>query len=149
MIYRAWSRWRSKASEAISSSGRFAKNALGNIEHHPSPCPLPVGGEGILHSAVCAKAPPSHLAAAAAAELCCRENDLENAFELTKAQEPSSLSPHGERVRVRGDRATSAPSRFWKFAAWALTFTMVNLGWAFFCMDLHTAVYFFHRLFLG
>jgi alginate O-acetyltransferase complex protein AlgI len=149
MIYRAWSRWRSKAGQGISSSDGLAMNALANIGQHPSPCPLPVRAEGILHSAVCATAPPSHLAVAAAPELCCRENDLENAFELTKAQEPSSLSPHGERVRVRGDRATSAPSRFGKFAAWALTFTMVNLGWAFFCMDLHTAVYFFRRLFLG
>ncbi|HVV01618.1 MAG TPA: MBOAT family O-acyltransferase, partial [Verrucomicrobiae bacterium] len=29
-----------------------------------------------------------------------------------------------------------------KFASWALTFVMANLGWAFFCMDLHTALFF-------
>ena len=34
-------------------------------------------------------------------------------------------------------------------AAWALTFVLVNLGWAFFCMDLPTARFFFHRLLLG
>ena len=33
--------------------------------------------------------------------------------------------------------------------SWALTFTLVNLGWAFFCMDIHTALFFFHRLFIG
>ncbi len=36
-----------------------------------------------------------------------------------------------------------------KLAAWALTFVLVNLGWAFFCMDLPTALFFFRRLFLG
>jgi alginate O-acetyltransferase complex protein AlgI len=33
--------------------------------------------------------------------------------------------------------------------SWAFTFALVNLGWAFFCMDLPTAVFFFKRLFLG
>ncbi len=33
--------------------------------------------------------------------------------------------------------------------SWGLTFVMVNLGWAFFCMDLPTSFYFFRRLFLG
>jgi len=33
--------------------------------------------------------------------------------------------------------------------SWALTFTCVNLAWAFFCMDVHTALYFFQRLFVG
>jgi alginate O-acetyltransferase complex protein AlgI len=46
-------------------------------------------------------------------------------------------------------RTKANDSLFGKVAAWALTFTMVNLGWAFFCMDLHTATFFFHRLFLG
>jgi alginate O-acetyltransferase complex protein AlgI len=32
---------------------------------------------------------------------------------------------------------------------WALTFTLVNLGWAFFCMNVHTAMFFFYRLFIG
>jgi len=36
-----------------------------------------------------------------------------------------------------------------KLASWALTFVMVNLGWAFFCMDLPTAMFFLQRLFLG
>ncbi|HUN60957.1 MAG TPA: MBOAT family O-acyltransferase [Candidatus Sulfotelmatobacter sp.] len=33
--------------------------------------------------------------------------------------------------------------------SWLITFTSVNLAWAFFCMDIHTALYFFRRLFLG
>lgn len=36
-----------------------------------------------------------------------------------------------------------------RFASWALTFVTANLGWAFFCMDAHTALFFFHRLLLG
>ncbi len=36
-----------------------------------------------------------------------------------------------------------------RLLAWALTFTLVNLGWAFFCMDIHTALFFFYRLFIG
>jgi alginate O-acetyltransferase complex protein AlgI len=36
-----------------------------------------------------------------------------------------------------------------KAAAWSGTFVFANLGWAFFCMDLHTALLFFRRLLLG
>jgi alginate O-acetyltransferase complex protein AlgI len=36
-----------------------------------------------------------------------------------------------------------------KIASWLLTFLLVNLGWAFFCMDLPTALFFFRRLFFG
>ncbi len=45
--------------------------------------------------------------------------------------------------------ASRQPTRAGQFAAWAVTFVLVNLGWAFFCMDLPTSVFFFHRLFLG
>jgi alginate O-acetyltransferase complex protein AlgI len=38
------------------------------------------------------------------------------------------------------------PSRL---ASWLLTFILVNLGWAFFCMDLPTALFFYRRLFIG
>jgi len=40
-------------------------------------------------------------------------------------------------------------SRLVASASWVLTFTGVNLAWAFFCMDVKTAVFFFHRLLLG
>ncbi len=33
--------------------------------------------------------------------------------------------------------------------SWALTFVLVNLGWAFFCMDLPTSLYFFRRMLIG
>lgn len=45
---------------------------------------------------------------------------------------------------IRGPIAQ--PSRWRQFGAWLLTFTCVNIGWAFFCMDLPTAIYFFRRL---
>jgi alginate O-acetyltransferase complex protein AlgI len=34
-------------------------------------------------------------------------------------------------------------------AAWLMTFVAANLGWAFFCMDVHTAMFFFRRLLMG
>ncbi len=36
-----------------------------------------------------------------------------------------------------------------KLVSWAITFVMVNLGWAFFCMDLPTSMFFLRRLFAG
>jgi alginate O-acetyltransferase complex protein AlgI len=41
------------------------------------------------------------------------------------------------------------PTPLSQFASWLLTFVVANLGWAFFCMDVHTALFFFRRLFLG
>jgi alginate O-acetyltransferase complex protein AlgI len=41
------------------------------------------------------------------------------------------------------------PSPFGATAGWALTFVSVNIGWAFFCMDLPTAAFFFRRLIGG
>jgi alginate O-acetyltransferase complex protein AlgI len=41
------------------------------------------------------------------------------------------------------------PSMLALASSWALTFVCVNLAWAFFCMDVHTALFFFRRLFLG
>jgi hypothetical protein len=48
--------------------------------------------------------------------------------------EPPHVSRHG---------------RIGNYASWALTFVLVNLGWAFFCMDLKTALFFFRRLIFG
>jgi alginate O-acetyltransferase complex protein AlgI len=57
------------------------------------------------------------------------------------------LTMHRLWLAMRGPAVV--PSRFGQVAAWALTFVTVNLGWAFFCMDLPTAIFFFRRLFLG
>jgi alginate O-acetyltransferase complex protein AlgI len=40
------------------------------------------------------------------------------------------------------------PEPLSSFVAWGTTFTFVNVGWAFFCMDLPTALLFFKRLVL-
>lgn len=40
-------------------------------------------------------------------------------------------------------------TRVTRLAGWALTFVLVNLGWAFFVMDLPTALYFFQQLLGG
>jgi alginate O-acetyltransferase complex protein AlgI len=45
------------------------------------------------------------------------------------------------------DKTTASP--IGRFAAWLLTYTSVNLGWAFFAMDLPTALYFYRRIILG
>ncbi len=47
---------------------------------------------------------------------------------------------------LRGEREVSTAGTV---MGWALTFTSVNLGWAFFCMDLPTARFFFQRLLIG
>ena len=41
------------------------------------------------------------------------------------------------------------PSAVAQVGSWLLTFVVANLGWAFFCMDVHTALFFFRRLLLG
>jgi alginate O-acetyltransferase complex protein AlgI len=47
----------------------------------------------------------------------------------------------------RGPQLLPRPAGL-RFLSWALTFTLVNLGWAFFCMDIRTALFFFYRLFI-
>lgn len=46
-------------------------------------------------------------------------------------------------------KPTHPPTVIGTFASWAITFLTANLGWAFFCMDLPTATFFFKRLFGG
>jgi alginate O-acetyltransferase complex protein AlgI len=58
------------------------------------------------------------------------------------------LCVHRAWSRRRGNGEASS-SKLRRFGAWLLTFTCVNLGWAFFCMDLPTAGLFFKRLLLG
>ena len=48
--------------------------------------------------------------------------------------------------RFRGEPSTHPVA---VFLSGLLTFTLVNAGWAFFCMDLHTAMLFYRRLFFG
>jgi alginate O-acetyltransferase complex protein AlgI len=49
--------------------------------------------------------------------------------------------------RVRRSEVARAPGG--RIAAWLLTFACVNLAWAFFCMDVKTALFFMKRVFLG
>jgi alginate O-acetyltransferase complex protein AlgI len=53
-------------------------------------------------------------------------------------------------VAAAGSRPVEPPASIGgKFLGWAITFVMVNIGWAFFCMDLPTSLFFLRRLFLG
>jgi alginate O-acetyltransferase complex protein AlgI len=47
------------------------------------------------------------------------------------------------------DRGEAAPTWAGRLGGWGLTYVAVNLGWAFFAMDLPTAVLFYRRLLLG
>jgi len=58
------------------------------------------------------------------------------------------LAAHRTWSKWRGEKNT-APTIAGNIAAWAVTFVTVNLGWAFFCMDLPTATFFLKRLFGG
>ena len=49
--------------------------------------------------------------------------------------------------RIRPMPAT--PPLWSQLGSWALTYVAVNLAWAFFCMDVHTALFFFRRLLIG
>ncbi len=50
--------------------------------------------------------------------------------------------------RGRG-KDSDSPSRAGRLMGWLLTYLSVNLGWAFFAMDLNTALFFFRRLLIG
>jgi len=58
------------------------------------------------------------------------------------------LVSHRLWVRWRGEPLRE-PSTIGRVTAWGITFLTVNLGWAFFCMDLPTGIVFFKKLFLG
>ena len=49
----------------------------------------------------------------------------------------------------RGVRGDAVPTPAGRIAAGVLTFVCVNLAWAFFCMDVKTALFFLKRLFVG
>jgi alginate O-acetyltransferase complex protein AlgI len=56
------------------------------------------------------------------------------------------LAVHRWWRRVRGD---AEPTQAGRLASGLLTFVCVNLAWAFFCMDVKTALVFLRRLFVG
>ncbi|HKV54978.1 MAG TPA: MBOAT family O-acyltransferase [Candidatus Binataceae bacterium] len=56
------------------------------------------------------------------------------------------LAVHRIWREARGRRSSSFAGQA---VGCVITFASVNLGWAFFCMDLPTASFFFHRLFIG
>ena len=59
------------------------------------------------------------------------------------------LAGHRAWKNLRGATAAQLTSPLARAAAWTFTFILVNLGWAFFCMDIPTALFYFRRLFLG
>lgn len=59
------------------------------------------------------------------------------------------LAVHRAWSQWRQNHIARPPSAAGKIAGWAITFIAVNIGWAFFCMDLPTSMFFFKRLFGG
>ena len=56
----------------------------------------------------------------------------------------------GHRLWSRWRGEPRMPASAWRNGlSWGLTFVLVNIGWAFFCMDLPTSVLFLKRLFIG
>jgi alginate O-acetyltransferase complex protein AlgI len=45
--------------------------------------------------------------------------------------------------------APEVPGTFGNVLSWMVTFSAVTLGWAFFCMDINTALFFFKKLAIG
>jgi alginate O-acetyltransferase complex protein AlgI len=58
------------------------------------------------------------------------------------------LSVHRLWKNSRTD-SPAGQSTLWSTTSWLTTFVFVNLGWAFFCMDLKTSIFFFRRLLIG
>jgi len=61
----------------------------------------------------------------------------------------AALSVHRLWSHRSGRDPNPTPTRLGLVASWALTFTTVVLGWAWFVMDIPTALFFFRRLLLG
>ncbi len=59
------------------------------------------------------------------------------------------LMIHRAWSRRPGVDTAAAPSLIWRVVSWTLTYVSVNLGWAFFAMDLPTAQLFFQHLIRG
>jgi alginate O-acetyltransferase complex protein AlgI len=53
------------------------------------------------------------------------------------------------RLWTHGRPEVPAPTWGQRFGGWLLTYVSVNLGWAFFAMDLNTALFFYRRLLFG
>ncbi len=59
------------------------------------------------------------------------------------------LVTHRAWTERRHGHERGQPSAIGQLAAWGLTFASVTIGWAFFAMDLPTAMFYFQRLLAG
>src|SRR6266850_1436719 len=136
VIHRLWTAWRE------GSLMQFSKTSptLGLW-----PLVATVSGDGvqtipaILYSGTIRQSPSAPVTPA--------ENSPRSTHESVTVGEISE--PAEETVGASAPRKNRPPSLGGKLVSWALTFIMVNLGWAFFCMDLPTSLFFLRRLFFG
>jgi len=132
VVHRWWKNWRS--SPALLTQAQFGNWCwrIGSfpLRGVPAPAPVPIAPQPLLVSAGTLN-PMVGMTPVSGMEERRRGGN-------GKSEESLSL----ETAPMTG----SIPG---KLLGWALTFVMVNLGWAFFCMDLPTAIFFLRRLFCG
>jgi alginate O-acetyltransferase complex protein AlgI len=130
-IYRLWSNWRKPMGAASLPMNRQPRRTNGLLSPALS---SPGGGEGENTCAPSVQGPSAHQ----------RTSGLPTDNQPTGIYQPGLVRPP-----TSAHAPPDSSTLLGKIAGWALTFFTVNIGWAFFCMDLPTAVAFFKRLFLG
>jgi len=137
--HRAWSRWRSAFSDTLGA-------LTGQSGRGQNPAALALVAAGTQYAG------PSGLLTAAPL-LSLVSGRPGNTVEMP-AEVRSTLTASESRAALGaatpGAGSTEPGSSMaGKILGFALTFVLVNLGWAFFCMDLPTSWFFFRRLFFG
>lgn len=133
--HRVWSRWRA------AQTRQFETAATAVPALQPALTPLAAAGPGNLALAY-ALNPAEKFRAGSSSN--------RPTGSLSYAGQPSSPAISGGGQPPASARLnTSSGSVGGTLLSWALTFVLVNLGWAFFCMDLRTSLFFFRRLFFG
>jgi len=130
VIHRMWKNWR--ASPALRTTQQFGNvwwRLRGFHVQGVAPAPVAIGAEPLLATAGTIN-PMLGMAAGSISQ-------------------PANRGSGGTEEILSAKTTPRTGSLTGKLVSWALTFTMVNLGWAFFCMDLPTALFFLRRLFFG
>ncbi|HYV27709.1 MAG TPA: MBOAT family O-acyltransferase [Candidatus Eisenbacteria bacterium] len=130
VIHRMWKNWR--ASPALRTNQQFGNwwwRLRGFRVQGVAPAPVAIGAEPLLATAGTIN-PMLGMAAGSISQ-------------------PANRGSGGTEEILSAKTTPRTGSLTGKLVSWALTFTMVNLGWAFFCMDLPTALFFLRRLFFG
>src|SRR5437879_4235922 len=137
-VHRLWSNWRaSHAPLTLASAAQVLKNSA-------TAASLTWNGAKLEPATVTVGSDTNAQAAEAGLLI-----SQMTATELLPAPQGSISRQSLKRPQQRAEQKPVSGFSWGQVAAWGLTFASVNLGWAFFCMDLHTSLFFLKRLFLG